>query len=406
MDKLTARREFLKFMAASPYVASLGGVTSFLQQSAGDPPGRSDLATPAEALNVFDFEAIAHRKVPPGHWAFMSSGVDDDATITANREGFKHIELRPRRLHDASKVDMTVNLFGTTYSSPIFLCPTGGQKGFHADGETGVARAAKARGALQFLSTATGTPIEEVNAAGAHPVWYQVYALRTWEGNEKLLRRVEAAGSTVIALTVDTASGSVAESYLKNRPKDLSTCANCHDVKGDMITVRDRPMREGMDPANALPVPLDWALVDRMRKLWKGKFLLKGILAREDARMAIEHGIDGVLVSDHGGRVLETLQPTIEALPEIVDEVKGRIPVFVDSGFRRGTDVFKGLALGATAVGIGRPQLWGLGAFGQAGVERVLEILQGELRLVMGNCGTQTVKDITRDHVRVVGMKS
>ena len=406
MDKLTARREFLKFMAASPYVASLGGVTSFLQQSAGDPPGRSDLATPAEALNVFDFEAIAHRKVPPGHWAFMSSGVDDDATITANREGFKHIELRPRRLHDASKVDMTVNLFGTTYSSPIFLCPTGGQKGFHADGETGVARAAKARGALQFLSTATGTPIEEVNAAGAHPVWYQVYALRTWEGNEKLLRRVEAAGSTVIALTVDTASGSVAESYLKNRPKDLSTCANCHDVKGDMITVRDRPMGEGMDPANALPVPLDWALVDRMRKLWKGKFLLKGILAREDARMAIEHGIDGVLVSDHGGRVLETLQPTIEALPEIVDEVKGRIPVFVDSGFRRGTDVFKGLALGATAVGIGRPQLWGLGAFGQAGVERVLEILQGELRLVMGNCGTQTVKDITRDHVRVVGMKS
>jgi isopentenyl diphosphate isomerase/L-lactate dehydrogenase-like FMN-dependent dehydrogenase len=406
MDKLTARREFLKFMAASPYVASLGGVSSFLQQSAGDPPGRSDLATPAEALNVFDFEAIAHRKVPPGHWAFMSSGVDDDATITANREGFKHIELRPRRLHDASKVDMTVNLFGTTYSSPIFLCPTGGQKGFHADGETGVARAAKARGALQFLSTATGTPIEEVNAAGAHPVWYQVYALRTWEGNEKLLRRVEAAGSTVIALTVDTASGSVAESYLKNRPKDLSTCANCHDVKGDMITVRERPMREGMDPANALPVPLDWALVDRMRKLWKGKFLLKGILAREDARMAIEHGIDGVLVSDHGGRVLETLQPTIEVLPEIVDEVNGRIPVFVDSGFRRGTDVFKGLAMGATAVGIGRPQLWGLGAFGQAGVERVLEILQGELKLVMGNCGTQTVHDITRAHVRAMGIKS
>jgi isopentenyl diphosphate isomerase/L-lactate dehydrogenase-like FMN-dependent dehydrogenase len=407
MDKLSARREFLKFLAASPYVASLGGVTSFLRQNATAPSGRSDMiASPAEALNVFDFEEAAHRKVAQGHWAFMSSGVDDDATIAANREGFKHIELRPRRLRDASKVDMSVTLFGTTYSSPIFLCPTGGQKSFHPDGEAGVARAAKARGALQFLSTATATPIEEVNAAGAHPVWYQVYAMRTWEGNEKLLRRVEAAGSTVIALTVDTASGGHAESYMRNRPKDLSVCASCHDVKGDIITVRDRPMREGMDPPNAMPVPLDWALVDRMRKLWKGKFIIKGLVTREDARLAIEHGIDGILVSDHGGRVLDSLQPTIEALPEVVDEVRGRIPVFVDSGFRRGTDVFKGLALGATAVGIGRPMLWGLGAFGQAGVERVLEILQGELKLVMGNCGAHSVREITKDYVKVIGAKS
>ena len=407
MDKLTARREFLKFLAASPYVASLGGVTSFLRQSSGAQGGRSDtISSPAEALNVFDFEEAAHRKVAQGHWAFMSSGVDDDATIAANREGFKHIELRPRRLRDATKVDMSVNLFGTAYSSPIFLCPTGGQKSFHPDGEAGVARAAKARGALQWLSTATATPIEDVNAAGAHPVWYQVYAMRTWEGNEKLLRRVEAAGSTVIALTVDTASGGHAESYMRNRPKDLSQCEACHDVKGDIITVRDRPMRENMDPPNAMPVPLDWALVDRMRKLWKGKFVIKGLVTREDARLAIEHGIDGILVSDHGGRVLDSLQPTIEALPEVVDEVKGRIPVFVDSGFRRGTDVLKGLALGATAVGIGRPMLWGLGAFGQAGVERVLEILQGELKLVMGNCGAHTVGEINKDYVRVVGARS
>ena len=407
MRKHTARRDFLKFLAASPYVASLGGVTSFLRQSSL--AQRADarvISAPAEALNVFDLEEVAHRNVPPGHWAFMSSGVDDDATIAINREGFRLIELRPRRLRDATKVDMSVNLFGTTYSSPIFTCPTASQKAFHPDGEVAVARAAKARGTLQFLSTATSTPIEEVNAALGRPVWYQVYAMHTWDGNEKLLRRVEAAGSTVIALTVDTAGSGHTETYLRTRPKDLRVCAECHDVKGEDVQVRNHPMRDGMDPAGAMPVPLDWTLVNRMRKLWKGKFLIKGLTTREDARLAIEHGIDGILVSNHGGRVLDGLQATIEALPDVVDEMRGRIPVFVDSGFRRGTDVFKALALGATAVGIGRPMLWGLGAFGQAGVERVLEILQGELKLVMGNCGTRTVADITRAYVALPEGKS
>ena len=144
---------------------------------------------------------------------------------------------------------------------------------------------------------------------------------------------------------------------------------------------------------------MDWAFVDRLRKVVSVKFVLKGIDTREDARLAREHGFDGIWVSNHGGRATETLRATIEALPEVVAETGNRIPVFVDGGFRRGTDVFKALALGARAVGIGRPFLWGLGAFGQAGVERVLEILQGELKLVMGNCGTQTVAKITREHV-------
>jgi 4-hydroxymandelate oxidase len=159
----TARREFLRFLAASPYVAAFGGVAAFMKEGvfAQDTPAASDvLADPAKALNVFDFEEAAHRKVNPGHWAYMASGVDDDGTLRANREGFKHIELRPRRLRDATKVDMRVELFGTTYSSPIFLCPTGGEKSFSMGGEVDVARAAKARGTLQFLSTATSTPVE------------------------------------------------------------------------------------------------------------------------------------------------------------------------------------------------------------------------------------------------------
>src|ERR1019366_2908409 len=181
----TARREFLKFLAASPYVAASGGVAAYLQsalaQSAPDLIG-----APAEALSVFDFEEVAHRKVQPGHWAYMASGVDDDETLRANREGFKHLELRPRRLRDATKVDMRVDLFGTVYDSPIFTCPTGGQRSFFSDGELAVARAAKAREALQILSTSTSTPVEEVNKAHGRPVWFQLYAPSSWDACEKI----------------------------------------------------------------------------------------------------------------------------------------------------------------------------------------------------------------------------
>jgi 4-hydroxymandelate oxidase len=151
---------------------------------------------------------------------------------------------------------------------------------------------------------------------------------------------------------------------------------------------------------------MDWAFADRIRKFWKGKFIIKGMDTGEDAKLCVEHGLDGILVSNHGGRSTETLRATIEALPEVVEAVNGRIPVFVDGGFRRGADVFKALAMGAKAVGIGRPMLWGLGAFGQPGVDRVLEIMQAELKLVMGNCGTQTVADIARAYIGTPEWKS
>jgi isopentenyl diphosphate isomerase/L-lactate dehydrogenase-like FMN-dependent dehydrogenase len=402
-DTSMARRAFLKFLAASPYVASLGGVTAFLDRRplAGQAQTSLDvIASPAEALNILDFEEAAHRKVLPGHWAYMASGVDDDATLRANRDGYRHVQLRPRRLSDATKVDMRVELFGTTYDSPIFLCPTGGEKSIHADGEIAVARAAKARGTLQFLSTSTSTGVEDVNRALGRPVWYQLYAPSTWDACAQLLHRVEAAGCSVVALTVDNTTGRNSETYLRTRPKDLRQCNACHDGQPGP-TIRDRRMYDGinMTGVTAQNPAMDWAFVDRLRTSWKGKLIIKGIDTREDARLAVDHGFDGILVSNHGGRSTETGRATIEALPEVVAEVGGRIPVFVDGGVRRGTDVFKALALGAKAVGIGRPFLWGLGAFGQAGVDRVLEILQGELKLVMGNCGTRTVADITRASV-------
>jgi len=396
-----ARREFLKFLAASPYVAALGGVTAFLERRTLDAQGQTVadvIATPRDALDVLDFEEAARRKVLPGHWAYMASGVDDDATLRANRDGYKHVQLRPRRLRDATKVDMRVDLFGTTYASPIFLCPTGGEKSFFVDGELAVARAANARGTLQFLSTATSTGVEDVNAALGRPVWYQLYAPPSWDANVALLRRVEAAGCSVIALTVDNTTGRNSETYLRTRPKDLKQCDACHEGgpgggPRPMTAPLTMPGGRGTNPA------MDWAFVDRLRAFWKGTLIIKGIDTREDARLAVDHGFDGILVSNHGGRSTETGRATIEALPEVVTEVAGRVPVFVDGGVRRGTDVFKALALGAKAVGIGRPFLWGLGAFGQAGVDRVLEILQGELKLVMGNCGTRTVADITRAYV-------
>jgi isopentenyl diphosphate isomerase/L-lactate dehydrogenase-like FMN-dependent dehydrogenase len=399
-------------LATSPYVAAVGGVTAFLEASglaqtmAQKPTATSNvISSPTEALNVFDFEEAAHRKVRDSHWAFMVSGVDDDATLRANREGYQHVQLRPRRLRDATKVDMHVDLFGTVYDSPIFLCPTSGHKAFSPEGEVAVARAAKSHGTLQLLSSASSTGVEDVNKALGRPVWQQLYAPNTWQACEQFLRRVEAAGCAVIALTVDNTTGRNSETFLRTRPKDLTVCSTCH--VGEPLDPSTLPMYSGINMKGLTNInpAMDWAFAGRIRKFWKGKFLIKGIDTREDARLSIEHGLDGILVSNHGGRATETSRGTIEALPEVIAEVNNRIPVFIDGGIRRGTDAFKALALGAKAVGIGRPYLWGLGAFGQAGVDRVIEILQGELKLVMGNCGTQTVADISRSYVATANWK-
>ena len=408
---LIARRQFLKFLSASPYVAAAGGIAAFLQndsiaqdikQSSFESIMRdrmSVVSDPKDALTVFDFEATARTKVHQGHWSYMASGTDDDATLLANREGFRQLQLRPRRLRDATKVDMRVDLFGTTYNAPIFTCPTGGQGSMHADAEPGVARAARARGAPQMLSTSTGISIEEVTKAGGRPVWQQFYAPNSWDACVHMLKRFQSNGVTVLALTCDNTTGRFSETYLRTRPRDMNQCEACH--KGGPEVGRHRPMQEGIDMKGirSSDPAMDWKFVARLRDYWKGKLILKGIDTHEDAKLCLEHGLDGILVSNHGGRSTETGRGTIEALPEVVAAVGKKIPVFLDGGVRRGTDVFKALALGATAVGIGRPMLWGLASFGEAGVNRVLEILQAELKLVMGNCGTQRVADINRDYV-------
>jgi len=376
-----SRREFLSFLAASPLALA-----------------QSDILTkPADALSVLDFEEAARRTVPIAHFAYITTGVDDDATLKANREGFRKIQLRPRRLVDVSKVDSSVDLFGTKWPSPIYISACGSQRAFHADGELATARAARAQNAVQMLSTVSSTSVEEVGTALGRPPWYQLYAPATWDGVQKVMKRVEAAGCQVLVLTVDQNGGRNTETQKRLSKADTRTCTSCHqNPAGTPMGKMGRPMLAGIDDAIYNSPSSTWELVDRLKNSIHMKLVIKGLETREDAEIACEHGADAIVVSNHGGRAVETGRGTIECLPEVVAAVRGRIPVLVDGGFRRGTDVFKALALGARAVGIGRPYLWGLGAFGQPGVERVLEILNAELKLTMRQCGARSVAEITR----------
>jgi isopentenyl diphosphate isomerase/L-lactate dehydrogenase-like FMN-dependent dehydrogenase len=387
---IQSRRAFLRFVASSTVVAP--AARAWAQQLAVSHDS-AVFAAAKDALSVLDFEAAARRALPPAHWGYMATGVDDDGTLRANADAYRHIKLKPRRLVDVSTVDTSIALFGATWPTPIFLCPVGWQRAFHAQGELATARAAKAARTTMILSSVTTYSVEAVAKELGAPPWYQLYMPLKWEETEKLVKRVEDAGCPVLVWTVDLLAGRNTETATRFAREDSRTCTSCH-TQGAGVGIH-HPMYDGLDgtynPPNAT-----WSYVDRLKKLTRMKLLLKGIDSAEDARLAVEHGVDGLVVSNHGGRATETLRATIDCLPEVVDAVGGRVPVLVDGGVRRGTDVFKALASGARAVGIGRPYIWGLSAFGQEGIERVLEILHAELTLTMRQMGTPSVRDITR----------
>ena len=401
------RRRFLKFLAASPLLAASEALAQELQRLP-DPmvwgPRTLDrlIATPREALDVFDFELVAHRNVPLAHFGYMASGVDDEVTLRANREGFQKFQLKPRRLVDVGKIDTRMELFGETYGSPIVIAPTGSNQAFHGDGELGVSRAARSGNHLTMLSTVATTSIEDAIAARGRPVWFQLYPTDNWAVAEALARRAEKAGAGAIVVTVDVLARQNWETLYRLIPLDTRDCSACHQ-RSMQSFVQRKPNFDGINLAGVNTTghtTLTWAFVKRLRDTVKTRLLVKGLMTSEDAKLAVDNGLDGIVVSNHGGRVDDSGRSTIDALPEIIEAVGGRLPVIVDSGFRRGTDIVKALALGARAVGIGRPYLWGLGAFGQAGVERVLAILQGELRSVMMQMGAPTLKDLTPALVR------
>jgi isopentenyl diphosphate isomerase/L-lactate dehydrogenase-like FMN-dependent dehydrogenase len=386
------------------FALSASGAWSALVESAqaaeSDGPTRALIASANDALNVFDFELVARQKLPPAHYGYLATGVDDDATLLANRTGFSKIQIRARRLVDVSRIDTSTELFGTTWKTPIVLAPVGSQKAFHADGEMASARAAGGRGHLQILSTGSTTSVENVTSAWRGPIWYQLYPTDTWRITQALVKRAERAGCPVLVLTVDLPFGRNTETEVRFRQSDTRQCASCHQP-GWAGYFRRKPMFDGLDLTGvSMAAPgLTWEVVRRLRDITKLKLVLKGIETREDAELAVRHGVDGIIVSNHGGRAQEGGRGTIECLPEVVDGVQGKLPVLIDGGFRRGTDIFKALALGARGICIGRPYIWGLAAFGQAGVDKVLDILTRELVLMMRHAGTTSVGKIDRSFI-------
>ena len=393
------RRRFFHGIAGASTLCLLPG--SGEASSAASSSSEADALSANQILNVADFEALAKAKLPPAHFGYIATGVDDDRTVTLNHDAYLHVEIRARRFVDVSKIDAGRSIFGRLWPQPFYFSAVSAMRAFHADAELGAARAAASRGIEMMLSTGSSTALEEVIAARGGPVWQQLYATDDWQVTEGIVRRAEKAGCTAVCLTVDSFTGRNNETLLRAMQRDSRNCLQCH-VGGSHDMVRKAPMFAGLDVSRVKelsPTNMSGDYLQKLRRLVSVKLLVKGIVTAEDANIAARAGVDGIIVSNHGGRSEETLRSTLECLPEIVAAIKGRMPVFIDGGIRRGTDIFKALALGATAVGIGRPQVWGLAAFGQSGTEAIADILARELRTIMRQAGTPDLRSITQEHV-------
>src|SRR5438270_5175891 len=336
-----ARRQFLQFLAASPIAAASPAVLAQLLPKSRLPDpmmwapldAKQLIKGPKEAINVFDFEPVARQNVPPAHFGYMASGIDDEVTLRANREDFLKLQLRPRRLVDVSKVDMSTEILGVKYPSPIIVAPIGGQRSFHAEGEIATAKGAKAGNHLMILSTATTSGVEDVSAARGAPVWYQLYATNKWDVAKGMVTRAEKAGCPVVAVTVDRSGGRNQETLFRLERTDTRDCKTCHDRSSLQANMKRRSMYEGLDLSGLTHTQtsaMTWDFLKRLRDTTKMKIVLKGILAYEDAALAVENGMDGIIVSNHGARSEDSGRSTIDALPEILAAVKGRMPVLVD----------------------------------------------------------------------------
>src|SRR5437870_2742346 len=294
---MSNRRAFLKFLAGSPLLAGASSIIEALAQQA--PPSVIDKA--ADALDIFEFEAAARKVLPPAHWGYMATGVDGEDTLRANREGFNRYQLRTRRFVDVSRLDMSTDLCGMKVNSPIILCPVGSQKAFHPEGEVAVARAAKAKGHLQILSTQTSSSVEDVIKARGGPIWYQLYTTDNFDVTTKLVKRAEAAGCPAVAVTVDLPAGRNTETATRFQRLDARECASCHGPAGpggNGQVVGSKPMFAGIDMKGVglNSASLTWDFVKRLKDVTKMKVIIKGLDNREDAALAVQNGADGIIV--------------------------------------------------------------------------------------------------------------
>jgi 4-hydroxymandelate oxidase len=355
-------------------------------------------------INLFDYEREAERRIPPAAWGYISGGANDEVTLGANRTAFDRIVVRYRTMVDVTSRDLRTTVLGTPVSMPVLVAPTAMQKLAHPAGECATARAARAAGTLMVTSTTATTALREVLSASPGPMWFQLYLYQDRGKSRALIEEAVAAGYTAVVLTVDAPLLGRRERDIRSGftlPKGM-TIANAAIAGMEVVPEADEHasglmlhFRSLHDPA-LTPKDIAW-----VREVSGLPVVVKGIVRGDDAARAVEHGAEGIVVSNHGGRQLDSSIPSIIALPEVVEAVGNRAEVYVDGGIRRGTDVLKALALGARAVLVGRPVLWGLAVDGEAGVHSVLELLREELDLAMALAGARNVGEITRDLVAV-----
>jgi isopentenyl diphosphate isomerase/L-lactate dehydrogenase-like FMN-dependent dehydrogenase len=379
-------------------------------------------ATPAWQRNAYSIQAmrgLAKRALPRPVFDFADGGAENEQALARNEAAFADIELLPQPLKGSPARDLSLNLFGSPLSLPLIIGPTGLSGLFWPDGERAVARAAQKAGTAFCLSHGSVATLEDVAATGASPRWMQVFIYKDRGFTRELAERAQRSGYDALVLTIDNqllgnrerdirngfaipprfglsglAGMALRAPWLWRMRRDIRRITFGNYVKpgetADMRALAGR-MASLLDPS------MSWADVDDLRKIWKGPLILKGILHADEARQAVDHGIDGLIVSNHGGRQLDSAPATIDALPAIIAAVEGRLPVLIDGGIRRGGDVVKALALGAKACLVGRPQLWGLAVAGEAGVAHMIEIYRREIDRVMGLCGLSRLADINPD---------
>lgn len=400
MNPDPCRRGVLRYLALGAAAGGLPGAA--LAQTLRVSP--REIVQAKDALNVSDFLPIAERTMRPAHFGYLQTGVLDDGTLDANRAAYRRWGIQARRLVDVSRIDLTTKLLGETWASPVVLAPVASQRAYHHEAERPVARAARSHGALQILSTMTNISIETVISDRQGPVWFQLYPTNDTEIAKSLVTRADKAGASAIVFTSDLLSGGMRrETQERLARTDPGDCSSCHDRSAgfaDLVKRKAMFDRFDLGKARTLNNPsLTWEFVRRLRDWTEKKVLVKGIMTPEDAEMALAFGADGVIVSNHGGRAEESLMGTLDVLPAIAAKINRRIPILMDGGVRRGTDVFKALSLGASAVCVGRPYIWGLSAFGSEGVEAVLSILDEELRSVMRQAGVTRIGAIGRNNL-------
>lgn len=390
-----SRRDLIRSAGLLASAAVLTAKTEARAEVAPATPPPTPALNPADLLDVPDFERAAKGVMSSLAWEYVSEGAADEITLRSNHEAYDKIRLMPRALVDVSKLDTRVTLLGRELAHPILLAPTAYQKLSHPEGELATVKGAADANATMVLSTMSTVSLEDVAAVAKTPLWFQLYVQPDREFTRELVQRAEKAGYQALVVTVDTPV--LGARYRELRAKfNLPPGMERANLRGRATATGGQRATEASIFSATLDPKLTWKDIEWLRSITKLPVLLKGIVNPEDAELAVQSGAAGILVSNHGARNLDTGPATIEALPGVAQRVRGRIPVLVDGGIRRGTDILKAIALGANAVLIGRPYVYGLAVDSSRGVTRIVNILRREFEMAMAHTGRTSIAAIDR----------